>query len=315
MKTALTNLSNQIYEESRFRLNKSAVKFGVNEIYSYEFDDIKNTDFFNKNREILEQTTGIGFWLWKPYIILEVMNKLEENDIVIYSDCGIEIIASIEPLIHLTKLQPIVLFGNSNELNSQWTKRDSFVYMDCDSDFFWYSPHCDAAFALFRKCDLSIKFLNDWLTYGYNKYIITDLPNSCGEENIYGFIEHRRDQSILSLLSQKYKLDLFRMPSQFGNHYKMPKFRVENEFNCVNQINQQQINYYATIPYYNSPYYQLLDHHRSKEDKNETLEKKVKPTRKIINKLLAKIKKLFDRIIVKYKTQKKHLDVIYFNHL
>ena len=293
MNITLTNLSNKLFEDSRFRLNKTAIEFGVNEIYSFEFDDIKDTVFFNKNREILEQPTGLGFWLWKPYIILEVMNKLEENDIVIYSDCGIEVIASIDPLIQLTKLQPIVLFGNSNDLNSQWTKRDSFVYMDCDSDSFWNAPHCDAAFALFRKCELSIKFLNDWITYGKNRFIISDLPNSCNEENIEGFIEHRRDQSILSLLAQKYKLDLFRMPSQFGNHYKMPKYRVENEFNCVNQINQSQVSYYATIPYYNSPYYQLINHHRSKKDENEILEERVETSKKIKNTILRRLKKIW----------------------
>ena len=293
MKLVLTNLSNQLFNDSRIRLNESAKKYGIQEINSYCFDDLRKTSFFKRNKEILEQPKGIGYWLWKPYIIFETMKELEENDIVIYSDCGIEIVASIEPLIQLTNQQPIVLFGNSNFTNLQWTKRDCFVYMDCDSDSFWNAPHCDAAFALFRKCELSIKFLNDWITYGKNRFIISDLPNSCNEENIEGFIEHRRDQSILSLLAQKYKLDLFRMPSQFGNHYKMPKYRVENEFNCVNQINQSQVSYYATIPYYNSPYYQLINHHRSKKDENEILEERVETSKKIKNTILRRLKKIW----------------------
>lgn len=294
MKLVLTNLSNQLFNDSRIRLNESAQKYGIEEINSYCFDDLKKTSFFKRNREILEQPKGIGYWLWKPYIIFEAMKKLEENDVVIYSDCGIEIVASIEPLIQLTKQQPIVLFGNSNFINLQWTKRDCFVYMDCDSEVYWHSPHCDAAFALFKKCDLSIDFLNDWLTYGSNKYIITDLPNSSGKANIEGFIDHRWDQSILSLLAQRYKLHLFRMPSQFGNHYKMPEFRVENEFNCVNQMNQEQVKYYAQLPYFNSTYTQILNHHRSRKNVDENIDKNIEPSEKSLNLLSKAFNKFFN---------------------
>ena len=83
------------------------------------------------------------------------------------------------------------------------------------------------------------------------------MPNICGKENINGFLEHRWDQSILSLLAHKYNLELFRMPTQFGNHYKTKQYRIEGEFNCVNQMEQSQVSYYTRIPYYNSNYFQL----------------------------------------------------------
>jgi hypothetical protein len=53
------------------------------------------------------------------------------------------------------------------------------------------------------------------------------------------------------------------MPTQFGNHYKLPALRQPGEFNCVDQRRQQQVDHYAVIPYYNSFFGQLLDHHRS----------------------------------------------------
>ncbi|WP_066406943.1 hypothetical protein [Flavisolibacter tropicus] len=269
MRVVLTNLSNELYEQSRFVLNNSAKKFGVQEVYSYDFDEIKYTAFFSANREILEQPTGLGYWLWKPYIILEAMKRLSEGDIVIYSDCGIEIINDLEPLLEICRArEPILLFGNANDSNSAWTKRDCFVLMDCDNESYWNSPHCDAAFSLFRKSEYSIRFLNDWLRFGSNKYIISDLENECGLPNLPNYIAHRWDQSILSLLAQKYKLSLYRMPTQFGNHYKIHSARVQGEFNCVNQSDYSQVNYYFIIPYYNSHYGQLLDHHRKKNNSN-----------------------------------------------
>jgi hypothetical protein len=141
--------------------------------------------------------------------------------------------------------------------------------MDCDYPEYWHGPHCDAAFSLWKKCDKSIKFLNDWLNYGTDERILTDIPNTCGKENFPEFAEHRRDQSILSLLAQKNKISLYRMPTQYGNHYKVHEQRARGEFNCVNQSYQAQVDYYNVIPYYNSNYPQLLNHHRTKKDDNQ----------------------------------------------
>lgn len=269
MKVVLTNLSNQLYSNSRKRLNESAKKFGIEEIYSYDISDIKNTPFFDENKEILSSPKGIGYWLWKPYIILEALNKVDEGDIVIYCDCGIEIIQPLTQLINICQeKEDIILFKNCNYFNSMWVKRDCFILMDCDSSEYWYSPHCDAAFSIFKKSKTSLKFVNEWLTFGANKFIITDLPNSCGEENLPEYIDHRCDQSILSLLGKKYNLDLFRMPTQFGNHYKIPEYRIKNEFNCISQGDRNQVDFYSSNPLINSPYGQLLDHHRSQKKQN-----------------------------------------------
>jgi hypothetical protein len=267
MRIVLTNLSNKLFEDSRFRLNESARKFGILEIRSHDFGELKQTDFYRNNSEILDQPKGIGYWLWKPYIILEAMKTLSEGDIVIYSDCGIEMADRLEALISLcSETQPVVLFGNGDFTNSMWTKRDCFILMDCDNELFWKSPHCDAAFSLFRKNGLSLQFLTDWLEHARDKRILTDLGNTCGKKNLPDFIAHRCDQSILSLLAQKYKFPLYRMPTQFGNHYKTQAFRRENEFNFINQFRQVQVNHYAVIPYYNSDYPQLLNHHRTKNN-------------------------------------------------
>lgn len=277
MSGVLINLSNKLYEDSRMRLNRSARTFGIDAIRSYDFDDIRATPFYNDNREILDQPTGMGYWLWKPYIIREALLSLPDDAIVIYSDSGIELTASPEPLLTICRQQaPVLLFGNGDHTNAAWTKRDCFILMDCDSEYYWHAPQCDAAFALFRKCAETIAFVEEWLHFCRDARILTDQPNTCGKRDLPDFIQHRRDQSVLSLLAQKHRLPLFRMPTQFGNHYKMPAVRVPGEFNCVNQYRQRQVRYYAVVPYYNSPYLQLLDHHRG-QNNTVTVKKKQPP--------------------------------------
>ena len=263
MPVVLTNLSNRLYSESRARLNASAERHGIDSIRSYDWEDLRPTDFYRDNRLILDEPAGMGYWLWKPYIIQQALAGVADGDIVVYADSGLEIIASLEPLLTICREEnPVLLFGNGDFSNDQWTKRDCFILMNCDQETYWKAPQCDAAFCLFRRCEASIRFVDEWLGYCRDARILTDVPNTGGRRNLPAFIQHRRDQSVLSLLAQKYRLPLFRMPTQFGNHYKTHPFRMEGEFNCVNQYRQEQVDHYALIPYYNSPYFQLLDHHR-----------------------------------------------------
>ena len=264
MKVALVTLSNDLYKESRERLVQSAMKYGVDEVVSYDINDIKHLPFYQANKHIFEWPRGMGYWLWKPLIINEVLKKLSEEDVLVYADSGIEIIKSLFPLINLCKTaEPILLFGNANDINACWTKRDCFVLMDCDEEQYWFGPHCDASTALFRKCERTMDFVRAWQRYAGNESILTDLPNTRGN-NLALYQDHRHDQSVISLLAQKHKINLYRAPSQFGNHYKMYDFRIAGEFNCISQGDQQQVNYYGAVPYYNSHYGQLLNHHRSK---------------------------------------------------
>lgn len=283
MKVVLTNLSNKLYEQSRMRLNNSARQHEISEINSFDFEDLKKYSFYEENKRILDAPKGIGYWLWKPFIILETMKSISDDDIIVYSDCGIELVESIDPLITICKeQQPVLLFANENLKNKFWTKRDCFVLMDCDSKKYWNGLQSDAAFSLFRKSKESIEFLNEWLKYSTDERILTSQPNVCGKKNFFGFKEHRWDQSVLSLLAIKHDIELFRVPTQFGNHYKAAEYRIEGEFNCVNQVHQKQVHFYSSKPYTNSPYFQLLNHHRTKKNTDALMEKKSSVLKKVI---------------------------------
>src|ERR1700759_5736650 len=160
MRIVLTNLSDKSYEESRFRLNISAGRFGIDEIQSYDFEQLKNSAFYAENKVVLDQPTGMGFWLWKPYIIQQALTTAAEASIIIYSDSGIEIIAPLGPLIKIcSEDSAIVLFGNGDLHNSMWTKRDCFLLMDSHDQYYWKAPHCDAASALGLKYTESMQFV------------------------------------------------------------------------------------------------------------------------------------------------------------
>lgn len=270
MKVVLTNLSNASFAESRARLNESARKFGIQYIRSYDFEEFKRSEFYQLHKTLLDNPKGLGFWIWKPYIIQEALKELDEGDVVIYCDAGIEIIHALESVIKIcAETEPILLFANGDFHNSLWTTGDCFYYMNADQEDYKTATHVDASFCFFRKSAVAESFITEWLSFSVDERIMREDGFLSGKANPADFIEFRWDQSILSLLAHKYGVTLYRSPSQFGNHYKTAAFRVPGEVNCVNQLRQKRVRYYARNYFRNSPYPQLLDHHRSHTGKKQ----------------------------------------------
>src|SRR5262249_22978056 len=139
---------------------------------------------------------------------------------------------------------------------SKWTKRDCFVFMDCDESRHHRGQMVDASFMLLVKTERSIAFIREWFLYCSQRHLLTDQPNICGSPNLPDFVEHRHDQSILSLMANRDGIELFRHPSQHGNHLKEERYREPGEWT--------RYPYGSRGIYYNSPYKTLLYHHRCK---------------------------------------------------
>jgi hypothetical protein len=193
--------------------------------YKHVFNtqDIDN-EFYQKNIEILKQTRGAGYWLWKPYFINKVLSEVNDGDIVFYVDAGNVFLCDPSFIYENFDVNNgIILFDNRDGMKNGQSaqnfiscKKDSFVLMDCDNDEFVNGIHLNGSYQIYFKNDHSLKFVNEYLNYCQNINIITDTPNNHGE-NYNGYYEHRHDQSILSLLAIKYKIKSLVDPSEWGN--------------------------------------------------------------------------------------------------
>lgn len=214
-----------------------------------------------KFASILGQSRGAGYWLWKPYFILKALDKVNTGDIVMYADSASHFISSASPLFLLPEQfnQDVIPF--ELELpESAWTKRDAFILLNADNSGFELTSQRLASFILIRKSAISMQFCQEYLNFCTNENALTDLDNVCGKPNYDGFISHRHDQSIFSLLSKKYGLQAFRDPSQWGNG--------------------------RIAEYVNSNYPQIIEHTRQKNPKQAKLSYRIKrfifPKRKSI---------------------------------
>lgn len=220
MDVHLVGFSTPNFAKSHALLNKSARKHGIKNIINYTSDDIVGTEFYAENKAIFALKKGYGFWLWKPYIILESLKKINAGDILIYADAGVEIIENLSPVIDICQnKEDILLFHSHGSLNRHYCKRDVFTFMDCDAPPYYDEQQIQASFMLLKKTEKNVLFVEEWLNYCKNVHIIDDSPNVNGKENLAGFLRNNADQSVIACLQVKYGIKAYRNPSQQGVPY------------------------------------------------------------------------------------------------
>lgn len=203
-KINLLTYSDINYSDKQKILAENAIISGSFDfVISRNRTDLEQTDFYKSNKGILDQSRGGGYWLWKPYFILEELNKMNPNDVLMYLDCG-DILQNTHGLREFLALKMEnldVLLTNGAFKNSDWTKRDCFLLMGCDSQSHYDKIQMEAGILVFKNTDRAKQIVSKWLKYCTDPRIITDMENTLGYPNIDGFTDHRHDQSILTNIS------------------------------------------------------------------------------------------------------------------
>ncbi len=214
----LLNYANSRYKYAQKMNSKTALKRGgFDKVYSFGPKDI-DEQFREKNKDILSHQRGNGYWLWKPYFILRILHTLGNNDYLFYADSGTRFYKSITPLIErMESWQQAILFSSAggnprltaiveHQKNRYRTKRDTFILMGLDTPKYTDSRQHMAGYILLKKTPFAIQVIEEWLRYAQDPRVITDMPNQMGKMNYEGWMFHRYDQSILSLLMEKYNI-------------------------------------------------------------------------------------------------------------
>lgn len=208
MNTFYCNFSDDNYKHHQQDLIKH-----INQNLIFDFTNaftkewLKTTDFYFENKKILDLERLCGYAIWKPYIILEMFKNINYGDIVVYMDCGdVPLTADLNKEIKNYMQKHDQCFIVTNNFNRSYTKRDCFVLMNCDEEKFWNAIQLEDGFLAFKKTDFNISFVEEWLEFCKDERIVTDLSNTQNKPNFHDFIDHRHDQSIISLLQIKYNI-------------------------------------------------------------------------------------------------------------
>ena len=217
----VTFANGNLYEESQKNLNNTLSIAEIDEHIKWNLDKLKSTNFYLENKKLLDIELGHGYWAWKPYIILEQLNKINNQDVLIYMDAS-----RYETDGFKNSCKNVINFMNNNNIDiipgfENNNKNDIMIKNACLKFFnlekdnnFLNKINIFTSPMFLKKTNFTLKFIKEWMDNCLIENIISyeDLSYKNGKIHIY-------DQAILNCLLYKYKI----------NSYK-PLIKDENEF-------------------------------------------------------------------------------------
>lgn len=191
------------------RITEQAKDFGLfDTINSKNEDDIK--DFVEKHKNfILNNKKGFGYYIWKSYIVLQELYKINYDDILVYSDAGMYINKNgkerfLEYINYIKDEKHICVFNTGDNYKAQYfVKQDAIMH---------YNPEFNSTLdtmsysglLFIRKTDESIRLIKDWFNLCENyKFSDKSISTKYQEKNYYR--GNDCDNGLLCLVLSKYK--------------------------------------------------------------------------------------------------------------
>ena len=160
--------------------------------------------FYNANQR------GFGYWLWKPYLIKKQLEKMNDDDILVYLDAGCEIHSTYETqqrfqyYVAEARKNGMVCFDHLRCYTKQYCKGDVLSFFNVQTDMsVLNSKQVMATILIMAKCKKTNAIIDEWYDISHQHLcLLTDEPSVV--PNHPSFIAHRHDQSIFSILAYKY---------------------------------------------------------------------------------------------------------------
>jgi len=198
------------FVRAHFRFVENAKSF--REFSSINLFSERNIYDFSKEIEpyknFLSSTRGYGYWMWKYFLLSEIMKNVSEDDLVCYADIGCTF--NPQGMLNFEGYKTIASdFGSLcfdlGHLERAYTKMDTYLKIFPDTmEHLNTGQRCATTFFLKNtKENRDIVEEIKEICVEDNHYYITDAPST--EPNHSEFREHRHDQSVFSLISKKYK--------------------------------------------------------------------------------------------------------------
>ena len=227
MQRILVTYADSNFEKAAERLIEEAKRTDFfQQYYSYKKSDLAESVL---QSSLLRCEKGGGYWSWKPSLILKTFEQLSLGDIVVYVDAGCQLYKQNEWNKFFKILQTYdSIFFNLYSPLKKWIKIETLDYFRHEKlfDEKWKDEFMFAGGVfIIKKTDLNIRLMQKWhsIMFTHPELVIDINPEERDKESTC-FIEHRHDQSILTLLLYNYMDDFkikalwqnFENPSPFG---------------------------------------------------------------------------------------------------
>jgi len=202
------------FERAKNRLVQEATEFGeFKTIKGYSKEDLPE-EFLQNNESIMREKRGGGYWIWRPIILMDALEKVKENDYLVYLDAGCSLNKKGKKRFfeYITLLKnseygvmSFQMSGNNGpgtlEIEKKWTTKEIFDHFkqDMSGDIANSGQYLGGILVMKKNKHLMeyMKVFSDSVLQ--HKDLCTDMFNM-EDHQIPEFIENRHEQSIASIL-------------------------------------------------------------------------------------------------------------------
>lgn len=170
-------------------------------------DYILNWEGYEENKEAL-QRVGFGF-AFKAIGFHEILKTMEEGDCALFVDSNHVVAQDPSFFFNWAFINKVMAMDHiwTEYPCRDWTKRDTFVYMGCDEERYWNAPQMQCSIMGVCKSDFGVSFFEEYLRYCLNSKIMFGAKEN---PDFPSFNENRHNQSIFSIMVEKYKINYIR---------------------------------------------------------------------------------------------------------
>lgn len=157
---------------------QSIVKSNVDFYHAYSYQEVKSKcpDAVHNFRYFYmpnEHSGFMGFFKWKPYILLQTMEQMQEGDTLIYKDCNIEKYpqykTGLEQIRQTTEtifsMIPFPLFVPVEQMNcilQNFIKTSVFKHFHISNEEIKLLPLLNSHLILLKKNSITTQLIQDW---------------------------------------------------------------------------------------------------------------------------------------------------------
>lgn len=187
------------------RLFESAKPYGFSGFWEYNNEWLKQSSYYQSYaRKVLDEPS-FG-WAFKPIVIFDSLLMMDEGDCLLWVDSNDILISDPQPLFDIAMKQGFYIHDHypTAYLNKAWTNKDMFVATGCDTVEYHNKEQVQVNIMAFCKRERVVDIVEEWVmnAIDYNTMISNRMANEDG------FVEHRHEQSLMTILSQKYKISV-----------------------------------------------------------------------------------------------------------
>ena len=205
----LVSFADYRYRKSLERLERQTAGFPFDERYFLTERTALTKKYWRRLKPWLYRR-GFGFWSWKASIVKEFLGRLDDGDMLFWSDAGLawncneRSLKRFEEYIGMLSDDKDLLVFEQPTIEQEWTKGDVLEALGAyDDEAVCCSLQLWAGCFLIKKTPRMIAFLDRWIALNdLSRELITDKRST--KPNKPGFKEHRHDQSIFSVLAKQF---------------------------------------------------------------------------------------------------------------